>query len=143
MSSCTLFAFGTCSNDTAIRKFNRSEPRSDPVGSSHMSRSRILERGVFNQYSLPSVMLLLRKRLVGSAHVKVVGFRRPPVLVASRPHEPSETHSPVIVFQQKADILAGRRIFVNNYLAEHRRISVQSGGSSIPALSPVSHQSDE
>lgn len=48
-----------------------------------------------------------------------------------------------VVFQQKADILAGRRIFVNNYLAEHRRISVQSGGSSLPALSPVSHQSDE
>nr|XP_032524980.1 plasma membrane calcium-transporting ATPase 3 isoform X9 [Danaus plexippus plexippus] len=45
--------------------------------------------------------------------------------------------------QQKADILAGRRIFVNNYLAEHRRISVQSGGGSLPALSPVSHQSDE
>nr|XP_032524979.1 plasma membrane calcium-transporting ATPase 3 isoform X8 [Danaus plexippus plexippus] len=44
---------------------------------------------------------------------------------------------------QKADILAGRRIFVNNYLAEHRRISVQSGGGSLPALSPVSHQSDE
>uniref|UniRef100_A0A2H1W8Z8 SFRICE_007108 n=1 Tax=Spodoptera frugiperda TaxID=7108 RepID=A0A2H1W8Z8_SPOFR len=44
---------------------------------------------------------------------------------------------------QKADILAGRRIFVNNYLAEHRRISVQSGGSSLPALSPVSHQSDD
>ncbi|KAI8425620.1 hypothetical protein MSG28_011437 [Choristoneura fumiferana] len=44
---------------------------------------------------------------------------------------------------QKADIMAGRRIFVNNYLAEHRRISVQSGGSSLPALSPVSHQSDD
>ncbi|GBP65057.1 hypothetical protein EVAR_46851_1 [Eumeta japonica] len=47
------------------------------------------------------------------------------------------------VGQQKADILAGRRILLNNYLAEHRRISVQSGGGSLPALSPVSQHSDD
>ncbi|OWR47137.1 plasma membrane calcium ATPase, partial [Danaus plexippus plexippus] len=69
--------------------------------------------------------------------------RRQRGLIDRAPCGPTDRATCGLKDRQKADILAGRRIFVNNYLAEHRRISVQSGGGSLPALSPVSHQSDE